>query len=45
LRINTIDEKTEDVVLPAIHEALRERSMPFMRLIILDQGAYVEYPP
>jgi hypothetical protein len=45
LRINTIDEKTEDVVLPAIREALQESSMPFTSLIILDQGAYVEYPP
>lgn len=43
LRINTIDEKTEDVVLPAIQEAIRESSMPFTRLIILDQGAYIEY--
>jgi hypothetical protein len=45
LRINTIDEKTEDLVLPAIHEAMRGKSMPFTKLIVLDQGAYVEYPP
>jgi hypothetical protein len=43
LRINTIDEKTEDVVLPAIQEAIREGSMPFTKLIILDQGASIEY--
>jgi hypothetical protein len=44
LRINTIDEKTADVVLPAIEEAIPESSLPFTKLIILDQGAYVEYP-
>ena len=44
LRINTIDEKTENVVLPAIQDAIRESSIPFTKLIILDHGAYVEYP-
>jgi hypothetical protein len=44
LRLNTINEKTEDVVSPAIQEAIRDTStLPFMKLIILDQGAYVEY--
>jgi hypothetical protein len=31
LRINTIDEKTEDLVLPAIHEAMRGKSNALLR--------------
>jgi hypothetical protein len=45
LRFNTIDEKTEDVVVPVILEAVGNSSLPFAKLIILDHGAYVEYRP
>jgi hypothetical protein len=45
LRFYTIDENIEDAVAPAIQEAIGgTSSLPFMKLIILDQGAYVEYP-
>jgi hypothetical protein len=46
LYFNTIDEKTEDVASAAIQAAIGHTgSLPFRKLIILDQGAYVEYPP
>ena len=39
LRINTIDEKAENVVSPPIQEAIRETgSLLPMKLIVLDQG-------
>jgi hypothetical protein len=44
LSFNTIDEKTEDVVAPVILEAVGNSPVPFTKLIILDHGAYVEWP-
>jgi hypothetical protein len=46
LRFDTIDDRTHDVVLPAIDIALQGvRTLPFKKLIVLDQDplAYVEY--
>jgi hypothetical protein len=45
LRFNTIDEKTEDLVVSVIREEVGNSSLPFTKLIILDHGAYVEYRP
>jgi hypothetical protein len=47
LRFNTIDDRTADVVLPAIDIALQGIQTPlFEKIIVLDQDplAYVEYP-
>ena len=47
LRFNTIDERTADVVLPAIEKAIRNSCLPppFKKLVVLDYDplAYVEY--
>jgi putative transcriptional regulator len=47
LRFNTIDDRTENVVLPAIGIALQGvQTTPFEKIIVLDEDplAYVEYP-
>ena len=47
LRFDTIDDQTEDIVLPAIDIALQDaETLPFEKLIVFDQDplAYVEYP-
>ena len=47
LRFETIDDRTEDIVLLAMQTALHDmQSLPFRKLIVLDQDSmsYVEFP-